>query len=617
MCGIAGFLRLDDVPAAAADARRMADAMSHRGPDGRGAWSEGAVALAHARLIVRDRSAAAAQPMHPPGGEGVLVYNGEIYNDGALRADLARDGIVVASSGDAAVVAAALAHWGVERAVRRLDGMFAFAWWDRRERALWLARDRFGTKPLHVAVGGAHVAFASEVRGLRAFLPGPLRIDALELVRRIHPGMVDELRPPFEGIENLPPGETWRCDARGIARTTYFDLIGEIDVDRLVAARHERMEVLERRVDATLSAAVRAHLVSDAPVAVFASGGVDSNLVASYARESLPGLVGYTADTCDPGSEIGRATAMARHLGMPLRPVRVDREALLRAWPETTEALEHPPAGASYAAVLLLARAARADGITVVLTGEGSDELFGGYRFFEKTRTLWRRLGFPLERLLRGTRAARDLAEAPFQYQALRRERDSHLRFATTLVPVEESRARALMARFARVHPAPDRAYLAHTFDTLRRNLSGLLLRHDRLAMAASVEVRVPFLCNDVADVALHLPVRAKQRRGVAKWIVKRIAARRLPPHLVHAKKLAFALPAGHHRGTSALLRGGAAADLFRWTREATDDLVPRIEANAELRARMTGLEIWLRLFARGEHADAIADRLLAVPAHG
>ncbi len=617
MCGIAGFLRLDEVPAAAADARRMVDAMSHRGPDGRGAWAEGAIALGHARLIVRDRSDAAAQPMHTPGGEGVLVYNGEIYNDGALRADLARDGVAVASTGDAAVVAAALAHWGVERALRRFDGMFALAWWDRRARALWLARDRFGTKPLHVAVGGTHVAFASEVRGLRAFLPGPLRVNALEVARRIQAGMVEELRPPFEGIENLPPGAVWRRDAQGMAKSTYFDLLSEIDVDRLMAARSERMDVLERRVDATLATAVRAHLVSDVPVAIFASGGVDSNLVASYARESLPGVVGYTADTCDPGSEIVAATAMANHLGMELRPVRMDREAFLRAWPETAEWLEHPPAGASYAAVLLLARAARADGITVVLTGEGSDELFGGYRFFEKTRADWRRVGFPFERWLRGSRAARNLAEAPFHYQSIRRERDAHLRFASALMPVEESRAHVLMDRLARMRPRPDRAFLAHTFDALRRNLGTLLLRHDRLAMASSVEVRVPFLCNDVADLALHLPLRAKLHRGIAKWIVKRIAAKRLPPRLVYAKKMAFALPDGHHRGTSALLRGGAVADLFGWTSEATDDLVPRIEADASLRAQMTGLEIWLRIVARGERADVIADRLLAVPVRG
>ena len=616
MCGIAGFLRLDDEPASAADARRMADAMSHRGPDGRGAWAEGAVALAHARLIVRDRSDAAAQPMLSPGGEGVLVYNGEIYNDGVLRADLARDGIVVASSGDAAVVAAALAHWGVERAVRRLDGMFALAWWDRRERALWLARDRFGTKPLHVATCGVHVAFASEVRGLRAFLPGPLRINDLECVRRILPGMVDEFRPPFDGIENVSPGDAWRCDARGVARTTYFDLLAEIDVERLVAAEDESTHALERRVEATLSTAVRAHLISDVPVAMFASGGVDSNLVASFARETLPNLVGYTADTCDPGSEIEAATAMAKHVGMPLRPVRADREALLRAWPEAAEALEHPPSGLSFASVLLLARAARADGITVVLTGEGSDELFGGYRFFEKTRTAWRRIGFPFERWLRRSRAARNLAEAPFQYQAIRGERDSHLRFASTLTPVEESRAHALMERLARVRPRPDRAFLAHTLDSLRRNLGSLLLRHDRLGMAASIEARVPFLCNDVADLAIHLPVRAKLRRGVAKWIIKRVAAKRLPPRLVYAKKMAFATPAGHHRGSSALLRDGAVAEKFGWTRAASDDLVPRIEANAALRAQIVGLEIWLRIFARGERTDAIADRLLAIPAH-
>ena len=239
MCGIAGIFRRDGLDASADEAARMAAAMPHRGPDGRGAWAKGPVALAHVRLAVRDRSDAAREPMVAPGGEGVLVYNGEIYEEGPLREELRREGVAFRGTGDAEVVLHALARWGVEPAVRRFDGMFAFAWWDAREQALWLVRDRFGIKPLHVAATEARIAFASEIRGLRA-LPGvAARPDAVEVIRRIFPRLVDEARPPFEGVENVLPGEAWKCARGGIERVKWFDLFRDLDVSRIVAASKE------------------------------------------------------------------------------------------------------------------------------------------------------------------------------------------------------------------------------------------------------------------------------------------------------------------------------------------------------------------------------------------
>ena len=612
MCGIAGFLRLDGAPASRDDARRMVDAMPHRGPDGRGAWSDGPVALAHARLAVRDLTDAAAQPIASPGGEGVLVYNGEVYDDGALREELERGGATFRGTGDTEVVAAAIARFGVEAAVRRFDGMFALAWWDARERTLWLARDRFGTKPLHVAVGPSRVAFASELRGLAAL--EPLRPDMLEVVRRFFPFRVDEERPPFQGVENVLPGELWRVTERSVERRTWCDVATEVDVDRLLAADGSPPE-WERRIEEVVSRAVHAHLASDAPVAAFTSGGVDSNLVASYALERLPGLVGYTADTESPASEVVATRAMAEALRLPLRVVRVDRASYLRAWPESVEALEHPATHASLPAALLVARAARADGVKVALTGEGSDELFGGYDFFQRTRRQWTEASSWWRRRTHGgRRLARHLGDVPFRYQLVRGEPASHLRLQAALAPQEETRARDLLKRLERVEPAGDRAFLANCLDALRRHLGWILLRHDRVGMAASIEARVPFLSNRVADLALHLPVRAKVRGDVGKWALKRVAARRLPRVRVYARKVGFDMPEGHHRGATALLRGGAVPDLFRWSRAAFDDLVPRIEADPIARHQTVGFELWARLFVRGESAASLSERLLAIP---
>lgn len=616
MCGIAGYLRRDGAPASAGLARAMADAMAHRGPDGRGAFVDGEVALGHARLAVRDRGERAAQPMLAADGAGALVYNGEVYNDRELRDALAREGVAVASHGDAEVVLRAISRFGVLDAARRLDGMFAFAWWDARERALWLVRDRFGTKPLHVAVRDDMVAFASEVRGLRALLGSAPRPNVLDLARRALPPPVDERRPPFEGVENVEPGEAWRVTTKGIERRTWFDLLDEVDPARILANAREPGSTWEARVEETLTRAVEEHLASDVPLAAFTSGGVDSNLVAALAYEHRRDLVAYTVDTKSGESEVEAAKEVARHVGFSLRVVEVGRDAYLSAWPASVEALEHPPSHPSHPAAFLLARAARADGIVVALTGEGADELFGGYEFFERTRHGWREAESPLRRLSHAGRARRrDLEDVPLRYQSVRRERDTHLRVASALLPVEETRARELMRRLEPIRPTHDRAFLAHSLDALRRHLGWILLRHDRVGMAASLESRVPFLSNRVADLALHLPVREKIRGRDGKHVLKRVAAKRLPPSRVFARKQGFPIPASHHRGTSALLAGGVVPDVFGWTRRAQEDLLPRIEANGAARMQFVGLEIWGRLLLRGERPDAVAERLLALPA--
>jgi asparagine synthase (glutamine-hydrolysing) len=614
MCGIAGVYRRDGAAAEREDADRMARAMPHRGPDGHGAVAEGPVALGHVRLAIRDLTGAAAQPMRAPGGEGVLVYNGEVYNDAGLRAALVREGVEFRGTGDAEVVLHALARWGAERALPRFDGMFALAWWDAKERALWLARDRFGIKPLHVVVTPERVAFASEIRGLRA-LPGVARRhDPLEVVRRLFPMTVDEIRPPFEGVENVLAGEVWRLRGAQIERRTWFDAADLVDPARILAARREPPEAQEERVRGVVERAVRAHLASDVPVAAFTSGGVDSNLVAAIARETRPDLTAYTADMCHPESEAPDAEDLARHLGMPIRRVRADREAFLRAWADSIEAMEHPTPSPSVACALLVARAARAEGITVALTGEGADELFGGYDFFHETHRRWRRATRWWERVRPGVRGLRrQLREAPFRYQVARTLRGDHRRAAVALAPVEESRPHLLMERFASIGPPQDRAFLANCVDALHRHLSWILLRHDRTCMAASLESRVPFLCAEVADTALNLPVRAKLRGTTGKWILKRVAARRLPRRHVFARKRGYPVPSDHHAGTAGLLRGGMVPEVFRWTRAVEEDLLRRIDADPYMRQQVVSIEIWARIFVRGDRAAEVTERLLAL----
>ncbi|MEI2745723.1 MAG: asparagine synthase (glutamine-hydrolyzing) [Ottowia sp.] len=452
MCGIAGYFRRDGAPASADVAGRMAAALAHRGPDGAGAWADGPVALGHVRLAIRDRSEAAAEPMVAPDGAGVLVYNGEVYNDGELRDALRREGVAFRSHGDAEVVMHAVARWGAVEAARRFDGMFAFAWWDARARALWLVRDRFGTKPLHVWVRPDVVAFGSEARALRA-LPGVvLAVDRFELARRAVPWVATARPPPFLGLDDVPAGGAWRVAADGVTRALHSDVVEAVDPRRIVEGAREPLADAQARLRRTVEEVVRAHVVSDVPVAAFTSGGVDSNLVAAIAREARPDLVAYTMDSGGPESELAAATLAARHLDLPLRPVHVDRAAFLRAWPEAVEREELPPLHESHVAALLLARAARADGIAVALTGEGADEIFGGYDFFYRTHRQWARATRPWSRLTHAGRTRRrELDRVPFRYQAVRSERETHARLEPFLTADDDSRARRLMARFAPV----------------------------------------------------------------------------------------------------------------------------------------------------------------------
>lgn len=618
MCGIAGVLRRDGRPADERQVKAMVRAMPHRGPDGRGTWADGPVALGHARLSVRDLGPAARQPMEADHGSGVLVYNGEVYDEGPLRAELEREGVRFHGTGDAEVVCAALARWGVLATLPRFDGMFALAWWDARARALWLARDRFGIKPLDAVVTADRVLFASELRGLRAIDGVARKPDLVELTRAILPTRTDLVRLPFEGVVSVPPGCAWRVTESGLEEHRWFDPVRDLDLDRLLAADRESPEVWEARIEGALRDAVRSHLASDVPLAAFTSGGVDSNLVAALAREHAPGLVAYTADTVHAESEIDDAKRAADAVGVSLRVVPVGREDTLRLWPEAAEALEVPARHPSQPAMLALCRAAKRDGFTVIVTGEGSDELFGGYDFFGKTWERWRRAHVPPRCWTR--KAARErkwLSEAPFDYEVARRDPEVHLRLAASLAAPEDARARETLARLAAIPDRADRAFTAHGLDSLRRHLDRILLRHDRLGMAASLELRVPFLSWRVADVGLHLPRRAKYRRGVGKWALKRVAARRLPEGIVYAEKRGFVIPDDHHRGVTSLLRGGVVPELFRWPKDAEDRLLPRIEEDAVLRHQIASLEIWGRLFLRGESASSIAGQLCQAPSAG
>lgn len=493
--------------------------------------------------------------------------------------------------------------------------MFAFAYLDLRSGDLWLARDRLGIKPLYVAETGADLLFASEVKALLAH-PGVAKgIDEAALARaflvrrRAH----DTL---FAGITGMPAGSWWKVTCDGIAKHRYFDLETAIDPDRLA---HQHRSIDPESVIGTLRhslrESVRIHLASDAPIAAMCSGGVDSSLVAAYAHDDRPSIVGYVAEAPVGNGEAAQARRAGRHINVPIREVAVPREDWLRLWPVCVQHLDSPTHDHSDPALLAVARACRADGIKVLLTGEGADELFGGYRWHAVAHRSWR--GWPWQsvvvpRFLRRRSAARQRAFPllqPSLNSALHRSRS---RMALAIDAERELLPRRLFDSLRGIERLSDRALVVSGLTDLVEHLSWILHRHDHMSMAASVEMRVPFLENRLIDVGMHLPASVKLHRGRGKWALKTVALDRLPRDIVHARKKGFPMPHSYTDGTERILLGGMLADQLQWSAATTRLIVDDARHDTGLRFLVVGMEIWLRLLFGDETAEAVGETLVA-----
>ncbi len=616
MCGIAGIFERGGRPVRRDDINGMLAAMIHRGPDGAATWNDGALALGHTRLKILDLSDRAAQPMSTADDQGVLVYNGLVYNYRDLRRRLVGEGVSFASSGDTEVVLQALHRWGPEAAIPQFNGMFAFAYFDRREGALWLARDRAGIKPLVIADQGGRLVFASEAK---AILSSPLveaAIDERAMTLYLMWETKTSGRTGFSGLRELPAG-TWRkMTSSDDIETRYFHVLDNVDPARIAEAMTGNADGLAASAAGALKASVNAHLASDVPVAAMCSGGVDSSLIAAYASDRTPNLSTYVADVQGPESEAAAAGRVAAHLGLALHPVPFDRARFLRTWPLAVWHSDCPIYHASDPALMAVVRRCRDDGVRVLVTGEGSDELFGGYPRYAKTYRVWRRLDRmrrlglpkPLWRSL-----ARRLNAMPFRGAPAVWERQFQMRMKAARDANIETLPDRLMAKLSAVEPVADRAFLAHCLFEFHYYLAWILHRHDRIGMSASVEMRVPFLENDMIDLAFHLPRKAKLNGGCAKWAVKKAAELRLPSDIVYAPKKGFPVPEFYSSGSERLLLGGMLAEQFEWTGAATKDIVAMASTADEIRFRLVSLELWLRIFFGNADPAELGERLMAI----
>ena len=588
MCGIAGLFdpsRRGDQSGLAAAVAAAAATLVHRGPDGCGSWvdPEAGVALGHRRLAIIDLSAAGQQPMFSQDGRWAIVYNGEIYNYGELRDDLLRRGVALAGHSDTEALLETLAYSGVEATLARANGQFAFALWDRRERVLTLARDRFGQKPLYWGRCGVGIAFASELKAL-AVLPGfaPI-VDRGAVALLLRHACIPAPWTIWQDVRKLPPGTLVRIDAAA-ARAHALP-----EPEAWWSAEAEALEGLAEpftgsedeaiaALDALLGDAVGKCMVADVPLGAFLSGGIDSSVVVAQMQARSPRpvktfTIGFTQASHD---EAAAAAAIARHLGTEHTELRLSEAEAQAAIPHLPTIWDEPFADSSQIPTWLVARLARRN-VTVSLSGDGGDEMFGGYN-----RYTW---GTSIERAIRWAPFAlrRAVAEGvrtipPGRWDAMWRgvapllpARRRHLQAGDKmhkLADVIDAASREEMySRLISQWPYPERvlrdAVEPRTrvsdasrwprlpafgqqlmmLDTLSYLPDDILVKLDRATMAVSLEGRVPLLDHRVMAFAWRLPASMRVRGAEGKWILRQVLARHVPPALFERPKMGFGVP--------------------------------------------------------------------------
>ncbi|MBM3320850.1 MAG: asparagine synthase (glutamine-hydrolyzing) [Candidatus Eisenbacteria bacterium] len=621
MCGIAGLVcfkegcREEDHLALV---ERMLDLEAHRGPDDRSSVSLGKIALGAVRLSILDLSPAGRMPMSDDDGRWWIVYNGEVYNFKEIREELKRAGHRFRSRTDTEVVLHAFMEWG-EACVERFVGMFAFAIHDRRTGTVTLVRDRFGIKPLYYSARGGHFLFCSEMRPLLRVQEG-LRLNRRSLLEWLLYHNADVLTPdtPIEEIEAVLPGRMVTIRDGNVASRVYYDpaeRIDERDYARIAAMKTEEVAgVLER----ILAASTEARLVSDVPVGTLCSGGLDSSLITALASRGSKKLTAFHVSVADHPDldEKPHAQAVAKSLGIPLISFALDGAEYRRALPRTVFASDLPLAHPNSVAFALICRVARAEGVLVLLSGEGADELFGGYGWryarYRRLLRVRRALGI-LPRPMREWIRRVGYAAAGLPVTTLRF--DELIPLALSLVDRDARRAwRATCENaYSFVPSADDRAVLGAMLSDLDDFLVPLLRRLDRMSMSASIECRVPYLDHRVVETAVHMPLAHRGGGKGDKKILRRIAARHLPPSIVSRKKVGFPLPLGEYLAPLArpeFFLGGFCEEGIGISRRSLDEIALRAPENPFAFSCLVDLELWGRLVYRNEPLEEVEESL-------
>lgn len=572
MCGFAGFLATGGLPAEAGEtARAMADAIRHRGPDGDGVWldNEAGIALAHRRLAIVDLSPAGQQPMASASGRFIIVFNGEIYNHADIRKRLEADGKAPAWRGhsDTEVLLECIAAEGVERTIEACAGMFAFALWDRGERTLTLARDRFGEKPLYYGWAGQTFLFGSELAALarHPHWTGEIDRDAVATMMRYN--NVPAPKSIYSGISKLEPGRILALDtqSREPRISTYWDMTS-VARDGAAQPFSGTADEANDEVERLLKQSLAGQMMADVPLGAFLSGGIDSSTVVALMQEmgSAPVQtfsIGFSEARYD---EAVHARTIARHLGTDHREMIVSPEEARGVIPDLPRIYSEPFADSSQIPTYLVAKLARQH-VTVSLSGDAGDEVFCGYRRYAYAADVWPKLA-PLPRALRSAAANTIRGIKPRYWDAVggrQRHAGDRLHKAARVMSLNTlaDAYSALVSHWDQPEDiviganqsagATDETTLADPVrEMMLRDTNGylsddILVKVDRASMAVSLESRIPLLDHRLVAFAWTLPVSMLRRDGKSKAPLRNILYRRVPKELVERPKAGFAIPLG------------------------------------------------------------------------
>ena len=572
MCGIAGIFNLEEQAPVSRDLlSRMCDVIRHRGPDDSGLWfsEDGRVGLGFRRLAIVDLSAKANQPMANEDGSLQVVFNGEIYNHAEIRRELKALGGHQwrTDHSDTEVIVHAFEQWGIAF-LERLRGMFAIGIWDSRRRELWLIRDRIGVKPLYYAASPKRLAFASEIKSLLEDAGQRRAVDEDALFHYLSFLVTPAPDTLFQGIKKLPAGSWLRIGTDGqIHSQRYWDPWRHVQPRPSISEKEAQDELLLR-----LREAVQLRKVSDVPVGVFLSGGIDSstNTVLFSEGEKEPVqtfTVGYDRDYQSYSNELKYAQFIAGKVGARHHEIILRQKDALEFLPRMVELQDEPIADPVCIPVYFVSKLARDHGVIVCQVGEGADELFCGYPFWDsilRKQSHARRPGMKLASLglMAGLKAAGH--ERSLAYEQARRARCGHPIFwggaeAFTQRGKDLLLSPRLRRRFGDrtswdyVGPLHDHfkqaAWEASPFhwmthlDLTLRLPELLLMRVDKMSMGASIECRVPFLDHKFVEFTLGLPQRLVYRPGEPKSLLKKAVGSLLPPEIIHRPKQGFGVP--------------------------------------------------------------------------
>lgn len=577
MCGIAGFYSFGnghDAQRAHSVGIAMRDAISHRGPDSAGLWqdSDGQLVLGHRRLAIVDLSPDGAQPMESPSGRYVCVYNGEIYNYRALKSELLKTGQVFKTRSDTEVMLASIDVWGIERALEKLNGMFAIVLWDKRDKKIIFMRDRFGKKPLYVGWAGKTLVFGSELKALHAHPDFARDINKNNLSEYMNFGYVRAPNCIFKDVWQMLPASILTIDCKtsdaGFDLSTHMksywslnDVARQGHANQIQESEEDTIRIFEEK----LSLATKQRMDCDVPFGSFLSGGIDSSLVTALMRNhSSHPIKTYSIGFEDKGyDESVYAAQVAKYLGTDHHEFKLGAKDSLSVIPSLADIYDEPFADMSQIPTYLISKMARAH-VTVALTGDGGDEIMGGYQRHTHIPPLWKKIGW-MPKVFRKNISSLMMSIPQGNYDRMVPKyaqfgRRMHRMAGVMSAPKQEDIYKNLLE----IWPNGEEVVLGHPYESRQENPANadlslseqmmlsdlisyrpddLMVKMDRASMAVALEARAPLMDYELCEYSWRLPMKYKIRGLEGKWLLRRILDKYVPRDLIDRPKTGFGVP--------------------------------------------------------------------------